>query len=57
MADKVLALGITSCGAVGEPVAVAAGGDDVSVVAEAVEQGDGGGLVGKEPAPLFEWAV
>jgi hypothetical protein len=40
-------LGLLSTGgAVGEPVAVAAGGDDVGVVAEPVEQGHGGGLVG-----------
>ena len=39
----------------GEPVAVAAGGDDVGVVAEPVEQTDGGGLVGEEAAPVVEW--
>ncbi len=35
-----------SCGAVGEAVAVADGGDDVGVVAEPVEEAHGGWLVG-----------
>jgi hypothetical protein len=39
---------------VGEPVAVAGGGDDVGVVAEPVEQADGGGLVWEEASPLLE---
>ena len=40
-------LGGTSSGcAVGEPVALSAGGDDVGVVTEPIEEGDGGGLVG-----------
>ena len=42
-----------SC-AVFEAVGVACGGDDVGVVAEAVEEGDGGWLVGEEAAPGFE---
>ena len=46
-----------SGGAVGESVAVAGGGDDVGVVAEPVEQRDGGGLVGQEPSPVLERAV
>ena len=47
-------LGVTSGGAVCESVAVAAGGYDVGVVAEAVEERDGGGLVGQEPSPGLE---
>ncbi len=51
---KVLASCLLAGGAVGEPVAVAGGGDDVGVVAESVEQADGGGLVGEEAAPVVE---
>jgi hypothetical protein len=40
---------------VSRSVAVAGGGDDVGVVAEPVEQADGGGLVGEEASPLVEW--
>ena len=54
--SKVLALVLLSAGgAVGEPVAVAGGGDDVGVVAEPVEQRHGGGLVGQEASPVLEW--
>lgn len=41
---------LLSGGSVGESVAVAGRGDDVGVVAEPIEQRDGGGLVGQESA-------
>ena len=46
---------VLASGAVFEAVAVAGGGDDVGVVAEAVEEADGGWLVGEELAPGLEW--
>jgi len=39
------------------PVGVAVGDDDVAVVQEPVEHADGGGVLGQEPAPGFEWPV
>ena len=38
-------------------VAVAVGDHDVAVVQQPVEQADGGGVLGEEPAPGFEWPV
>jgi hypothetical protein len=38
-------------------VAVAAGDDDVAVVEQSVEEADGGGVLGQEPAPGFEGPV
>jgi hypothetical protein len=38
-------------------VTVAVGDDDVAVVEEPVEHGDGGGVFGQETPPGFEWPV
>jgi hypothetical protein len=38
-------------------VGVAAGDDDAGVVQEAVQEADGGGVLGQEPAPLLEGPV
>ena len=38
-------------------VGLAVGDDDVAVVQEPVEQADGGGVFGQEPAPGFEGPV
>ena len=38
-------------------VGVAVGGDEDGVVEEPVEEADGGGVLGEEPAPLFEGPV
>ena len=38
-------------------VGVAAGDHDVRVVEQTVQQADGGGVLGQEPAPLLEWPV
>ena len=45
-------LGLVSCGRT-----VAVGDDDVAVVQEPVEQADGGGVFGQEPAPGLERPV
>jgi len=38
-------------------VGVAVGDDDVGVVEQPVQEADGGGVLGQEPAPLVEWPV
>jgi hypothetical protein len=38
-------------------VGLALGGDDDGVVQEPVEEADGGGVLGEEPAPFFEGPV
>jgi hypothetical protein len=39
------------------PVGVAVGDHDVAVVQESVEEADGGGVLGQEPAPGLEGPV
>src|SRR6516162_11743420 len=47
----------SSCSGLFHPVGVAVGDHDVAVVQEPVEQADGGGVLGQEPAPGLERPV